>query len=44
VAYPALSAGLPPLDAGLLRFKLLTLGLVWQFVLFAILGLVLGLA
>jgi uncharacterized protein len=33
VAYPALSAGLPPLDAGMLRFKLLTLGLVWQFVL-----------
>jgi hypothetical protein len=44
VAYSALGAGLPPLDAGLLRFKLLTLGLVWQFVLFAILGLVLGLA
>jgi membrane protease YdiL (CAAX protease family) len=33
VAYPALSAGLPPLDAGLLRYKLLTVGLVWQFVL-----------
>ena len=33
VAYPVLSAGLPPLDAGLLRYKLLTLGLVWQFVL-----------
>jgi uncharacterized protein len=33
VAYPALSAGLAPLDAGLLRMKLLTVGLVWQFVL-----------
>lgn len=33
VAYPALSAGLPPLDAGLLRYQLLTIGLVWQFVL-----------
>lgn len=33
VAYPALSAGLPPLDAGLLRMKLITIGLVWQFVL-----------
>lgn len=33
VAYPVLSAGLPPLDAGLLRMKLLTVGLVWQFVL-----------
>jgi membrane protease YdiL (CAAX protease family) len=33
VAYPALSAGLPPLDAGLLRMKLFTIGLVWQFVL-----------
>ncbi|MCC6300889.1 MAG: CPBP family intramembrane metalloprotease [Anaerolineales bacterium] len=33
VAYPALSAGLPPLDAGLMRMKLLTVGLVWQFVL-----------
>lgn len=33
VAYPVLSADLPPLDAGLLRYKLLTLGLVWQFVL-----------
>ena len=33
VAYPVLSAGLPPLDAGLLRYKLLTIGLVWQFVL-----------
>lgn len=33
VAYPALSAGLPPVDAGLLRMKLLTIGMVWQFVL-----------
>lgn len=33
VAYPALSAGLPPVDAGLLRLKLLTVGLIWQFVL-----------
>jgi membrane protease YdiL (CAAX protease family) len=33
VAYPALSAGLPPVDAGLLRMKLLTVGLIWQFAL-----------
>ncbi len=33
VAYPALSAGLPPLDAGLLRMKLFIVGMVWQFVL-----------
>lgn len=33
VAYPALSVGLPPTDAGLLRMKLLTVGLIWQFVL-----------
>lgn len=33
VAYPALSASLPPLDAGLLRMKLLIVGMVWQFVL-----------
>ncbi|NJC97587.1 MAG: CPBP family intramembrane metalloprotease [Anaerolineales bacterium] len=33
VTYPALSAGLAPLDAGLLRMKLITVGLVWQFVL-----------
>jgi membrane protease YdiL (CAAX protease family) len=33
VAYPALSAGLAPLDAGLLRLKLLTVGLVWEFAL-----------
>jgi len=33
VAYPALSAGLAPMDAGLLRIKLFTVGLIWQFVL-----------
>jgi membrane protease YdiL (CAAX protease family) len=33
VAYPVISAGLSPLDAGLLRIKLLTVGLIWQFVL-----------
>ena len=33
VAYPALSAGLSPVDAGLLRMKVLGVGLVWQFVL-----------
>jgi uncharacterized protein len=33
VAYPVLSAALPPVDAGLLRLKLLTVGLIWQFVL-----------
>jgi membrane protease YdiL (CAAX protease family) len=33
VAYPAMSAGLPPMDAGLLRLKLLTVGLIWEFVL-----------
>lgn len=33
VAYPALSVGLSPVDAGLLRLKLLTIGLIWQFVL-----------
>lgn len=33
VAYPALSAGLAPLDAGLLRMKLFIVGMVWQFVL-----------
>ncbi len=33
VAYPAMSAGLPAVDAGLLRMKLLTVGLIWQFVL-----------
>ena len=33
VAYPALSADLHQTDAGLLRIKLMTVGLVWQFVL-----------
>ncbi len=33
VAYPALSAGLSAIDASLLRMKLLTVGLIWQFVL-----------
>ncbi|GJQ34802.1 MAG: hypothetical protein JETCAE01_08120 [Anaerolineaceae bacterium] len=33
VAYPALSAGLPPMEAGILRMKLMTVGLVWEFVL-----------
>jgi membrane protease YdiL (CAAX protease family) len=33
VAHPAMSAGLPPVDAGLLRMKLLTAGMIWQFVL-----------
>jgi hypothetical protein len=33
VAYPALSKGLPATEAGLLRLKLLTVGLIWQFVL-----------
>ena len=33
VAYPALSAGLPLTDAGLLRIKLFTGGLIWEFVL-----------
>jgi membrane protease YdiL (CAAX protease family) len=33
VAYPPLSAGLSQVDAGLLRLKLLTVGLIWQFVL-----------
>jgi uncharacterized protein len=33
VAYPALSAGLSPVDAGLLRLKLLAVGLLWEFVL-----------
>lgn len=33
VAYPMMSIGLPPVDAGLLRLKLLTIGLIWQFVL-----------
>jgi len=33
VAYPAMSAGLSPIDAGLLRMNLLAVGLIWQFVL-----------
>jgi membrane protease YdiL (CAAX protease family) len=33
IVYPAMNAGLAPLDAGLLRIKLLTAGLIWQFVL-----------
>jgi membrane protease YdiL (CAAX protease family) len=33
VAYPALGAGLTPVDAGLLRQKLLLIGLIWQFAL-----------
>jgi membrane protease YdiL (CAAX protease family) len=31
--YPALSQNLTPVDAGLLRMKLMTAGLIWQFVL-----------
>jgi CAAX protease family protein len=33
VMYPALSRNLPVVEAGLLRMKLLTVGLIWQFVL-----------
>jgi membrane protease YdiL (CAAX protease family) len=33
LVYPALSQNLAPVDGGLLRIKLLTLGLIWQFVL-----------
>ena len=33
VAYPAMSAGLSLVDARLLRMKLMTIGLIWQFVL-----------
>ena len=33
VIYPALSRNLSVVDAGLLRMKLLTVGLIWQFVL-----------
>ena len=33
VAYPAMSMGLPLADAALLRIELLTVGLIWQFVL-----------
>jgi hypothetical protein len=32
-AYPALSDGLSAIDAGLLRMKLLMVGLIWQFLL-----------
>ena len=33
LVYPALSVNLPDLEAGLLRMKLMAVGLVWQFVL-----------
>ena len=33
IVYPAMSIGLSPVDAGLLRIKLLTVGLIWQFAL-----------
>jgi membrane protease YdiL (CAAX protease family) len=33
VVYPAMSAGLSPTDAGLLRMNLLAVGLIWQFAL-----------
>jgi len=33
LVYPALSAGLSTTDAGLMRLRLLTIGLIWQFVL-----------
>lgn len=33
VAYPSMSAGRSAVDAGLLRINLLTVGLIWQFVL-----------
>lgn len=33
VAYPAMSIGLLPVDAALLRINLLTMGLIWEFVL-----------
>jgi membrane protease YdiL (CAAX protease family) len=33
LVYPALSQSLAPVDAGLLRIKLFTVGLIWQFVL-----------
>ena len=33
LVYPALSHNLSPVDAGLLRMKLFTVGLIWQFVL-----------
>ncbi len=37
LVYPALSQNLMPVDAGLLRMKLLTMALIWQFVLALIL-------
>jgi len=33
IVYPAMSIDLSPVDAGLLRIKLLTVGLIWQFAL-----------
>jgi len=33
LVYPAMSLGLPPVETALLHFKLLTVGLIWQFVL-----------
>jgi len=33
LVYPAMSLGLPPMEATLLRFKLLMVGLVWEFAL-----------
>jgi membrane protease YdiL (CAAX protease family) len=33
LVYPALSQNITPVEAGLLRIKLLTLGLIWEFVL-----------
>ena len=33
IVHPAMSVGLPSVEAVLLRFKLLTVGLVWEFVL-----------
>ena len=33
IVYPAMSVGLSPVDAGLLRYKLLTVGLLWEFML-----------
>ncbi len=33
VAYPAMSTGLSPINAGLLRIELLAVGLIWEFVL-----------
>ena len=37
IVYPALSKGLSTTDAGLMRLRLLTIGLIWQFVLSMIL-------